>query len=247
MEVHHPHHVHHKKKWTEYITEFVMLFAAVTLGFFAENQRESYIERHRELQYMETLMEDLKRDTAELNTVKRSYTKQIGKLDSTIALFYKQEYSLPNLKTLYVLNLSTLGNRGVKLTERTSAQLKNAGGMRLIENKDVSNLIALYWHWSEFIQSYGNTTEELKIKAREKSYSIFDQRYYKNIERGNANLQVTDDVKLMTYDYNTLAEYTNRLSHVKNSIKNVQIYMVDETKKVADSLITIISKQYDIH
>lgn len=247
MEVHHPHHVNHKKKWTEYITEFIMLFAAVTLGFFAENQREGYIERHREMQYMETLIEDLKRDTAELNTVRKSYIKQIGKLDSTIELFYNQQYNLPSLKTLYILNLSTLGNRGVKLTERTSAQLKNAGGMRLIENREVSNLIALYWHWSEFIQSYGNTTEELKIKAREKSYSIFDQRYYKNIERGNANLQVTDDVKLMTYDYNTLAEYSNRLSHVKNSIKNVQIYLVDETKKVADSLITIISKQYDLH
>lgn len=33
MEVHHPHHPTHKKKWSEYITEFVMLFAAVTLGF----------------------------------------------------------------------------------------------------------------------------------------------------------------------------------------------------------------------
>ena len=36
MEVHHPHHPTHKKKWSEYIIEFVMLFTAVTLGFFAE-------------------------------------------------------------------------------------------------------------------------------------------------------------------------------------------------------------------
>ena len=34
MEVHHP---TYKKKWSEYIIEFIMLFAAVTLGFFAEN------------------------------------------------------------------------------------------------------------------------------------------------------------------------------------------------------------------
>ncbi len=33
MEVHHPHHPTHKKKWAEYLLEFVMLFAAVTLGF----------------------------------------------------------------------------------------------------------------------------------------------------------------------------------------------------------------------
>ncbi len=33
MEVHHPHHVTHKKKWTEYLLEFFMLFLAVFLGF----------------------------------------------------------------------------------------------------------------------------------------------------------------------------------------------------------------------
>jgi len=40
MEVHkHPHHVTHKKKWTEYLLEFFMLFLAVFLGFVAENIR----------------------------------------------------------------------------------------------------------------------------------------------------------------------------------------------------------------
>ena len=34
MEVHkHPHHLTHKKKWTEYLLEFFMLFFAVFLGF----------------------------------------------------------------------------------------------------------------------------------------------------------------------------------------------------------------------
>ena len=38
MEVNkHPHHVTHKKKWTEYLLEFFMLFLAVFLGFVAEN------------------------------------------------------------------------------------------------------------------------------------------------------------------------------------------------------------------
>ena len=50
MEVHH--HSHHPKKWKEYISEFLMLFAAVTLGFFAENLREHQIEKHREIQFL---------------------------------------------------------------------------------------------------------------------------------------------------------------------------------------------------
>src|SRR5215468_190843 len=53
MEVHkHPHHVMHKKKWTEYLLEFSMLFLAVFLGFIAENIRENITDHDRDKQYM---------------------------------------------------------------------------------------------------------------------------------------------------------------------------------------------------
>jgi len=42
MEAHN--HTHQPKKWKEYISEFLMLFTAVTLGFFAENLRECQIK-----------------------------------------------------------------------------------------------------------------------------------------------------------------------------------------------------------
>ena len=80
MEVHH--HTHHPKKWKEYITEFIMLFAAVTLGFFAENQREHLVERHRENQYIQSLYEDLKKDTSMLNTIIAYNDIQINKIDT---------------------------------------------------------------------------------------------------------------------------------------------------------------------
>src|SRR6187551_909146 len=49
MEVHkHPHHVMHKKKWSEYVLEFFMLFLAVFLGFIAENIREHSVNKEIE-------------------------------------------------------------------------------------------------------------------------------------------------------------------------------------------------------
>ena len=62
MEVHHHPHVHHRKKWKDYFFEFLMLFIAVTLGFFVENLREHYIENQREKEYIKSFMEDLKTD-----------------------------------------------------------------------------------------------------------------------------------------------------------------------------------------
>jgi hypothetical protein len=56
MEVHkHPHHVMHKKKWTEYLLEFLMIFFAVTMGFFAENIREHYTEENSAREYAQLL------------------------------------------------------------------------------------------------------------------------------------------------------------------------------------------------
>src|SRR6266567_1284297 len=60
MEVHkHPHHVTHKKKWGEYLLEFLMIFFAVFLGFVAENIRETSVEWHQEKEYMHLMVEDL--------------------------------------------------------------------------------------------------------------------------------------------------------------------------------------------
>src|SRR6478752_1646330 len=70
MEVHHHPDLHHRKKhWKEYFLEFLMIFLAVTLGFFAENFRESITDSHRGKEYIKSLAQDLKADTTFFNHV----------------------------------------------------------------------------------------------------------------------------------------------------------------------------------
>jgi len=149
------------------------------------------------------------------------------------------------LTKLYVLNLSVLGNRGINLTERTSVQLKNAGGMRLIKSSKISDEISNYWHWQEYAKAYGTTTEELKIKARERSYFIFNQFYYNEINR-NEIKTTKSGAQLMTYDKTVLLEYVNRLSHIKNSIKNSQLYQLDKIHASADTLLANLKTEYQV-
>ena len=232
MEVHHKHHI--PKKWSEYLTEFFMLFAAVTLGFFAENQREHYIERHREEEYMQSLLEDLIKDTIELSTATKYIDRQIAFIDTSISLLRNPRLSTEDLKRVYLFNLSSLGNRGSELSTRTSAQLKNAGGMRLVKSHEIGNLITDYWQRHEFLQRYEDIVGDLKLKARDQSYRIFDQEYYMNIEDGAGPRGVKENVKLLTTDKLTIIEYTNRLSHIKNSMLNVQrkIYTLHYTNAI---------------
>src|SRR5688572_18794117 len=69
MEVHHhAHHTHEKRNWRSYFWEFLMLFLAVTLGFFVENQREHYIENLRAKEYSKALIQDLQNDRVAIQT-----------------------------------------------------------------------------------------------------------------------------------------------------------------------------------
>jgi hypothetical protein len=63
MDVHHHPDLHHKKKnFKEYVLEFLMIFLAVALGFFAENIREHLSDSAKEKEYIKSLVQDLKLD-----------------------------------------------------------------------------------------------------------------------------------------------------------------------------------------
>ena len=87
MEVHHPHHPTHKKKWSEYIIEFVMLFAAVTLGFFAENVREHISEENKKKELLEVVSQDFIKDLEQLE-YHENFTKEKLELSDKIIKYF---------------------------------------------------------------------------------------------------------------------------------------------------------------
>ena len=141
MEVHH--HTHHPKRWKEYFWEFFMLFMAVFCGFLAELQLEHYIENQREKQFMVTLIEDLKSDSVVLAECEQVWAKVNADIDSV-----NDAIQIPVQKSdftkVYRHLAGALNYNGFTYNDRTIAQLKNAGGFRLIKDEEVSNKISLY-------------------------------------------------------------------------------------------------------
>jgi hypothetical protein len=94
MEVHHHPDLHHrKKKFKEYLLEFFMIFLAVTMGFIAENVREGIGDREKERHYVESLVNNLKDDTA-FQEEPGGYDGQEGLISLCLlgqSLFYFQE------------------------------------------------------------------------------------------------------------------------------------------------------------
>ena len=169
MEVHH--HSHHPKKWKEYITEFLMLFLAVSLGFFAENMREHQIENQRERQYMESFIIDLESD---INNIMEGMPRKEGRLQAIDTLFkyFKENPGVDNVPAIIVKKMKRASwDRSYVRNTTTINQLKNSGGLRLIRNRTVADSIAFYdWRWTR-LEYY----RETYISNQKEFYNLEEQ------------------------------------------------------------------------
>ncbi|MBS1571184.1 MAG: hypothetical protein JST62_02140, partial [Bacteroidetes bacterium] len=127
MEVHH--HPHVPKKLKEFFLEFLMIFLAVTLGFFAEGFREHQVEKSREKEFMESMVKEMKSDSAQIREVFQD-TIRISKMDSLSVLLLSNAHSPNFIKKIYYLNFKyTRTYEGMVFNRNTLTQLKNAGNM----------------------------------------------------------------------------------------------------------------------
>lgn len=153
MEVHHPHHPTHKKKWTEYITEFIMLFAAVTLGFFAENVREHQVVQHKTNQNLQSVILDLRKDSILIQNRIKEYSDASNLLELLNQLFISY-HQLTFSKNEFLDSAIELSNR---LRFGTSFYINNSSYKNTIASGSFSNIssIELKRTISDYYEVYG--------------------------------------------------------------------------------------------
>jgi hypothetical protein len=153
MEVHHPHHPTHKKKWSEYILEFVMLFAAVTLGFFAENVREHQVIEHKTQQNLQSVILDLKKDSVLIKDIIKEYQNASIYLNTLNDVFL--DYQLNKIsKDQYIDNVLLISD---SLSFGTSFYINNSSYKNTISSGSFSNIsnIDLKRNISNYYEVYG--------------------------------------------------------------------------------------------
>jgi len=142
MEVHHHPHVE-KKNFKEYFLEFLMIFLAVTMGFIAESLRENLVNNEKEKNYMESMIKDLKKDTASANGALAFQAVLIKKIDSALSIPVEKLNNINTQDTFYhhfvyfyswIITFTRYDN--------TITQLKNAGGFSVIRKKTVIDSIS---------------------------------------------------------------------------------------------------------
>ena len=181
MEVHHHAHTP-RKKWHHYFWEFLMLFLAVTLGFFVENQREHFIENKREKKYIQSFYEDLTADERDFQSNINFLKAQALQADSLHTLMKNITTKQPANTVYMYLRGITRGTAGLLYpNDKTIVQLRNAGGMRLIRNNMVSDSMAVYYREIELIEILSREGMTHKSNLRERSIPLINADDYARI------------------------------------------------------------------
>lgn len=258
MEVHH--HPHSEgKKFKHYLFEFFMLFLAVFCGFLTENFREHRVENQREKQYMFTMLEDLKSDTAFMNYNINELKIVKNSIDSVADVIHIPAAGT-DFNKVYRNIFKAFDYYSFRFNDRTISQLKSSGDFRLIRNKEVANKIIAYDRFNvNEITNIELQRNNFYEKATDIRNKIFDQniivatfkRYGNNAVPASENLVIDTLMRKnkmplpATSQDLLLFEFSNSLLTYRTSYKDVD-WSYNQIIQYANELMSLIKKEYHL-
>ena len=250
MEVHHHSHTP-RKKWTHYFWEFFMLFLAVTLGFFVENQREHYIEGQREKKYMQNLLHDLARDTANYSLSIALRLQRERQAHQLITMLYSPDRDKHLADLYYFARQMPRMNTIFYATDATMNQLKNSGALRLIKKPAIADSIVAYNAAMEAYAENRKTEIETRIAFRNTVGNIFDASVLLTmIDSAGEDLDKTvmlpPSVKPLITENQQTINHLCTLVHFLYSQSIIGRKALHRYKEQASRLIELLKKEYHL-
>ena len=244
MEVHQHTHTP-RKKWTHYFWEFLMLFLAVFCGFLAEYKLEHIIEHNRERQFISTMVEDLKSDTAQL-TETIAYKKSKEKmLDSLIIFLAKPDHNKYG-NDIYYYARNVTRPQYFSPNDRTIQQLKNSGALRLIKKLSISDSIMYYDQQLRYLFTLNEDERSIRDNFRDLIGSVFDGKvFYSQIDSvdfANYN-RPNGNPSLILQDAISINKVISSAQYLKTVIRGVRVRL-ERIKKTAVQLLYFLQREY---
>jgi hypothetical protein len=245
MEVHHHNHVN-GKKWTHYVWEFLMLFLAVFCGFLAENVRETYVEHHREKQFVLSVAEDLRRDIYDLDSLTKIRQRRKVGIDSLFLLLNSPDPNVYGKDIYYYARVLTYKFTFVN-NDRTIQELKNSGNFRLISKQQVSDTIMYYNQLVQSFELYYAREEVFTENYIEMLSDYFDSRVFNEMTNDSTGFQYrpSGNPRLLNSENPHLQKLLTAIHFFK--VINLAIMgRQNRLKSQAESLLQFIQKEYQL-
>ncbi len=251
MEVHHhPDLEHKKKRFKEYFLEFLMIFLAVTLGFIAENIREGVSDRSKEKEYIESMIQDLKTDTAQVNSKMTSLYAQMYGMDTLeILLTPDINKNDSDIFTCYHLRQYIHNQHAMFFSDRTINQLVSSGNMRLITKQQVSDRISEYYSNIKDVDAQKGYYIEYFHKCLDIYPELYSFDSYHTVfnKDGSASIPslVFGKLRIINTNAEDLKKFKSTIEITKGIISSYRNDL-SELRKQAVSLILFLKKEYSL-
>ena len=211
-----------KSSWKKYAMEFLMVFAAISLGFFADNQREKWGENTRGVQYAQRLVEDLDLDSIRMEEVKVNYALKEQQINTLIPLMQGGLGEKPFLDSLFAYFTLPGANSlvtGISFVENlaTRDELKS-GNMRLIRSDSIVRHLSVYARKEQIFMGNQTRYREKRIELLELMEEVYDMP-----RLGMDKLQgKKPEPHLLPLDPKQLRKVANVVAHLQGMLSNME-------------------------
>ena len=222
-----------------------MLFLAVFCGFLAEYKLEHIIEHNREQQFITTLVEDLKSDTAQLQS-NINYRKIRERMCDSLIIYLSDHKNKGNDIYYYARNLSR--PQYFSPNDRTLQQLKNSGSLRLIRNIRVSDSIMSYDQHLRYLLTLNEDERNIRDGFRELVGTVFDGKIlYSQIDSADfSNYNKPEgNPQLFMQDAGSINKVVSSTQYLKSVVRGVRVRQ-ERLKTTAADLLSFLEKEYHI-
>ena len=199
MEVHHHPHME-KKRFKAYLLEFIMIFLAVTMGFFAETIRENITEHRRAKEFAESMLQDLQEDAAQLKSYRDYFDFAANATDTLQQLLANDDLADIASGKLYWYGLFGGAHRYFVPDDQTLQQMKSSGSLRYF-NKKVATEVAKYDRLCRIIQTNQLLDGNIYTEVRKLRAQLFEFKY-------NDMANTIYQTNLKTFDYRRVDSFT---------------------------------------
>ena len=258
MEVHHHPHVE-KKNFKEYLLEFVMIFLAVTMGFFAESYREYSVEKSRSREYAKSLIHDLEKDTAMAQGTVRSTHLLNAKIDSIKSFISGKKFNDISNAQLFAHTHFICLYKPYTWSRATLEEIKGSGSLRYFGDDSIIMRISAYDALTRHLDEDFRGDVERNDRVDQKKNTIVDFSYEKEDSIGyrlnpdsvakiifQEIKQKQADLPLLTTNISDIKILLNDYISIKQNLSvrgDIELPMLITQ---ATQLIALLRKEYDL-
>jgi hypothetical protein len=237
-----------KNTFKDNLLQFVLLFAAVTLGFFAENLREENAQRKLEIKLMHSMVADLARNERLLSDQHASLTARKIASDSLAYFFNQPDMQQQTSEIYFYARKLGIYAGEFPLASRSLDQLKNSGLFTLISKEEVADSLSTYDNLkTQYEQRIKWYFEDVK-KVQDENKKFFDAHVFEKATiYTEANrfemLRPKGNPPLISSRKEDLQHYYNTFYYLKRNTET-QLRDVDQLIRSTVALRKLINEAY---